>query len=37
MPDGGRRKVVTGAWIHPPAAPADAAAFFAQLQLSAGR
>jgi hypothetical protein len=30
MPDGDRRMVVTGAWIHPPAAPAGVAAFFAQ-------
>lgn len=31
MPDGDRRKVVTGAWIYLPAAPADAAAFFTEL------
>jgi hypothetical protein len=31
MPDGDRWQVVTGAWIYLPAAPADAAAFFAEL------
>jgi hypothetical protein len=35
MPDGDRRQLVTGAWIYTPAAPADAAALFAQL--AAGR
>ena len=31
MPDGDRRKVVTGAWIYTPAVPAGVAAFFAEL------
>jgi hypothetical protein len=30
MPDGDRRKVVTGAWIYLPAVPAETGAFFTE-------